>query len=50
VTYRGANGDERPRHGSVECVLDEEDGAAAVRFENGQRSVLPAEALERRAG
>jgi hypothetical protein len=47
VTYRGAAGDERTRHGTVEQVLDEDHGAVVVRFEDGQRSVLPAEALER---
>jgi hypothetical protein len=49
VTYRGARGDEAPRHGTVEWVLDEDHGAVVVRFERGVRYALPAEALERRA-
>lgn len=48
VMYRGAMGDERARHGTVERVLDEDHGAVVVRFDDGQRSALPAEALERR--
>jgi hypothetical protein len=49
VTYRGARGDERPRHGTVERLLDDDQGAAVVRFESGTPSAVPAEALERRA-
>jgi hypothetical protein len=49
VSYRGARGDEAPRRGTVERVLDEDQGAVVVRFERGGRHALPAEALERRA-
>jgi hypothetical protein len=49
VTYRGATGDERPRQGTVERVLDDDHGAVVVRFERGGRHALPAKALERRA-
>jgi hypothetical protein len=49
VTYRGAFGNEAPRHGTVERALDEDHGAVVVRFEGGARQALPAEALERRA-
>jgi hypothetical protein len=49
VTYRGAVGDERARHGTVERVLDEDHGVVVVRFAGGARSAVPAEALERRA-
>jgi hypothetical protein len=48
VTYRGELGDERARHGTVEQLLDDDQGAVVVRFENGERAALPAEALERR--
>jgi hypothetical protein len=49
VAYRGATGDECPRHGTVECLLDDDQGAVVVRLESGTPAVLPAEALERRA-
>jgi hypothetical protein len=48
VTYRGATGDERPRHGTVERLLDDDQGAVVVRLESGTPTALPAEALERR--
>jgi hypothetical protein len=50
VTYRGACGDEAPQHGTVERVLDEDQGAVVERFEGGARHALPGHALERRAG
>jgi hypothetical protein len=49
VTYRGPHGDDRPRNGTVERLLDDDQGAVVVRFENGERGALPAEALELRA-
>lgn len=49
VIYRGEHGDERARHGTVEQLLDDDQGAVVVRFEDGERSALSAESLERRA-
>jgi hypothetical protein len=49
VTYRGATGDERPRHGTVERLLDDDQDMVVVRLESGTPTALPAEALERRA-
>jgi hypothetical protein len=49
VTYRGGNGDQRARHGTVERLLDDDQGAVVVRFEDGERTALAAEALEPRA-
>jgi hypothetical protein len=50
VTYRGACGEEAPRHGTVERVLAEDQGAVVVRLESGTPTALPAEAPERRGG